>query len=237
MRGPTGSAGLVSSGGQRQGTVSGGRAAARDLRLPRLYALLRADPGWPVRHEAQERRETPDAQADGVAPGAGASCTRHWPRSTSGSPPFCAGHYGYSGRPHDYPALNGFYREVRRTWLRCLRRRSQKSRRMGWPEFETLTARFACQLQASLAHGRRRGYDAGYPREEPSAGKPPALETNQSDSFDSSRSTDQPDVQIMRNRKPVRTAEPKSGGDCLFCGAQTPGYSQGRAWVSSMPLR
>ncbi|WP_245315266.1 hypothetical protein [Bradyrhizobium yuanmingense] len=52
------------------------------------------------------------------------------------------GHYGYYGRPHNYPALNGFYREVRRTWLRCLRRRSQKSRRMGWLEFETLTARF-----------------------------------------------------------------------------------------------
>ncbi|MDF0523242.1 hypothetical protein P0R31_39225 [Bradyrhizobium yuanmingense] len=52
------------------------------------------------------------------------------------------GHYGYYGRPHNYPALNGFYREVRRTWLRCLRRRSQKSRRMSWPEFETLTARF-----------------------------------------------------------------------------------------------
>ncbi|MGY4353134.1 group II intron reverse transcriptase/maturase [Bradyrhizobium sp. GM7.3] len=52
------------------------------------------------------------------------------------------GHYGYYGRPHNYLALNGFYREVRRTWLRCLRRRSQKSRRMGWPEFETLTARF-----------------------------------------------------------------------------------------------
>ncbi|WP_247821919.1 group II intron reverse transcriptase/maturase [Bradyrhizobium sp. 187] len=33
-------------------------------------------------------------------------------------------------------------REVRRTWMRCLRRRSQKSRRMGWSEFETLTARF-----------------------------------------------------------------------------------------------
>jgi RNA-directed DNA polymerase len=52
------------------------------------------------------------------------------------------GHYCYYGRPHNYPALHGFYREVRRTWLRCLRRRSQKSRRMGWPEFETLTARF-----------------------------------------------------------------------------------------------
>ncbi|SPP98165.1 RNA-directed DNA polymerase [Bradyrhizobium vignae] len=50
------------------------------------------------------------------------------------------GHYGYYGRPHNYPALNGFYREVHRTWLRCLRRCSQKSRRMGWPEFETLTA-------------------------------------------------------------------------------------------------
>lgn len=52
------------------------------------------------------------------------------------------GHYGYYGRPHNYPALNGFYREVRRTWMRCLRRRSQKSRRMGWSEFETLTTHF-----------------------------------------------------------------------------------------------
>ncbi len=52
------------------------------------------------------------------------------------------GHYGYYGRPHNYPALNGFYREVRRIWLLCLRRRSQKSRCIRWPEFETLTARF-----------------------------------------------------------------------------------------------
>ncbi|MGY3294339.1 hypothetical protein ACVWWP_007406 [Bradyrhizobium sp. LM3.6] len=50
--------------------------------------------------------------------------------------------FRYYGRPHNYPALNGFYRELRRTWMRCLRRRSQKSRRMGWSEFETLTARF-----------------------------------------------------------------------------------------------
>jgi hypothetical protein len=52
------------------------------------------------------------------------------------------GHYGYYGRPHNYPALKGFYREVRRTWMRCLRRRSQKNRHMGWSEFETLTGRF-----------------------------------------------------------------------------------------------
>lgn len=57
-------------------------------------------------------------------------------------PAVLRGHYGYYGRPHNYPALND-YREVRRTWLRCLRRRSQKSRRMGWPEFETLTACFS----------------------------------------------------------------------------------------------
>lgn len=52
------------------------------------------------------------------------------------------GHYGYYGRPNNHPALNGFYREVRRTWQRCLRQRSQTSRRMEWEEFEALTARF-----------------------------------------------------------------------------------------------
>lgn len=56
------------------------------------------------------------------------------------------GHYGYYGRPHNYPALNGFYREIRRVWMRCLRRRSQKSRRMSWDEFDILTARFALPL-------------------------------------------------------------------------------------------
>lgn len=55
-------------------------------------------------------------------------------------------------------------------WLRCLRRRSQKSRRMGWSEFETLTARFRLPVPPSLALGHRRGYDADYPREEPGCG-------------------------------------------------------------------
>jgi len=35
-----------------------------------------------------------------------------------------------------------FLRQIRRTWLVCLRRRSQKSRRMGWGLFEHLTVRF-----------------------------------------------------------------------------------------------
>ncbi|WP_158044788.1 group II intron reverse transcriptase/maturase [Skermanella pratensis] len=52
------------------------------------------------------------------------------------------GHYGYYGRPHNYPALSGFRQQIRRIWFCCLRRRSQKSRRMGWDEFEALTTRF-----------------------------------------------------------------------------------------------
>ncbi len=52
------------------------------------------------------------------------------------------GHYGYFGMPHNWRALNGFRQEVRRIWFNCLRRRSQKNRRMGWDWFEALTARF-----------------------------------------------------------------------------------------------
>ena len=68
------------------------------------------------------------------------------------------GHYGYYGRPHNYPALNGFYQQARRIWFRCLRRRSQKSRRMGWLEFEILTARFALpvpRITRTWAQARR----------------------------------------------------------------------------------
>lgn len=52
------------------------------------------------------------------------------------------GHYGYYGRPHNYRALSSFRREVRRIWFTCLRRRSQKSRKMWWNDFEALTSRF-----------------------------------------------------------------------------------------------
>lgn len=44
----------------------------RGERRPETFAFLgftRADPGWPVHREAQDGREAPDAQADGVAPG------------------------------------------------------------------------------------------------------------------------------------------------------------------------
>jgi group II intron reverse transcriptase/maturase len=50
------------------------------------------------------------------------------------------GHNGYFGMPHNWRSLNGFLQEVRRIWFNCLRRRSQKNRRMGWDWFEALTA-------------------------------------------------------------------------------------------------
>ncbi len=52
------------------------------------------------------------------------------------------GHYNYFGMPHNWHALSGFHHEVRRIWLTCLRRRSQKDRRMGWDRFQALTERF-----------------------------------------------------------------------------------------------
>jgi group II intron reverse transcriptase/maturase len=50
------------------------------------------------------------------------------------------GHYGYYGMPHNWRALNGFLRELRRIWFNCLRRRSQKNRRMAWAWFEEVIA-------------------------------------------------------------------------------------------------
>jgi len=51
------------------------------------------------------------------------------------------GHYGYFGMPHNWRALNGFLQQIRRIWFNCLRRRSQKSRRMAWAWFEDATSR------------------------------------------------------------------------------------------------
>ena len=52
------------------------------------------------------------------------------------------GHYGYYGVSHNYPALSAFHQEVRRIWRRCLRRRSQKARRMDWDRFRAVLERF-----------------------------------------------------------------------------------------------
>jgi RNA-directed DNA polymerase len=49
-------------------------------------------------------------------------------------------HYGYFGVPHNWRSLNGFLPQVRRIWFNCLRRRSQKNRRMPWTWFEDVTS-------------------------------------------------------------------------------------------------
>jgi hypothetical protein len=52
------------------------------------------------------------------------------------------GYYGYYGRPQNLPALHALRQEMIRIWLTCLRRRSQKSRRMSWQTFADVVNRF-----------------------------------------------------------------------------------------------
>lgn len=104
------------------------------------YCGLTRDGRFIVKHKTEGKRLTRKLKA--LREGA----WRHMHRSLATQHKWLAavlrGHYGYYGRPHNYPALNGFYQQTRRIWFRCLRRRSQKSRRMSWLEFEILTARF-----------------------------------------------------------------------------------------------
>lgn len=51
------------------------------------------------------------------------------------------GHYRYYGVPGNFAAMQAFYNEMRRTWLRGLRRRSQK-RPMSWGHFLELLQKF-----------------------------------------------------------------------------------------------
>ena len=53
------------------------------------------------------------------------------------------GHCAYYGMPHNWRALAGFRRALRRIWFLCLRRRSQRSRRAGWDWFDAVTARYS----------------------------------------------------------------------------------------------
>ena len=52
------------------------------------------------------------------------------------------GHYAYYGLPHNWRALNGFRQNLLCIWFRCLRRRSQKGRRLGWARFKAMLERF-----------------------------------------------------------------------------------------------
>ena len=55
-------------------------------------------------------------------------------------------------------------------WLPCLQRRSQRSRRMWWNQFDdALTAPFPVRHLGSRDHDGRKRLDPRYPREKPSA--------------------------------------------------------------------
>ena len=61
------------------------------------------------------------------------------------------GHYRYYALPSNWDALNGFYDEVRRSWFRALRRRSQW--RLTWGRFNQWLERFPLP-RASILHTR-----------------------------------------------------------------------------------
>ena len=151
------------------------RAAAGNLRLSRLHPLLRVDTGWPVHCEAQDAEQAPDAQADGAAPGGLAAHARADGRAAT--------------LVRQRPA-----RPLRLLWAAEQLPRAERVspgesgasgsavyggavRRPGaWPgtASKRCSSAFLCHCLGSLILGRRRRHDAGYPREEPGAGKPHA---------------------------------------------------------------
>ena len=56
------------------------------------------------------------------------------------------GHHGYSGVPSDWRSLNVIRQDIRWIWLKCLQRRSQKNRRVGWEWFDEVTAHLPLPL-------------------------------------------------------------------------------------------
>ncbi|HUF47378.1 MAG TPA: hypothetical protein VMM93_06135, partial [Vicinamibacterales bacterium] len=61
------------------------------------------------------------------------------------------GHYRYYALPSNWHALNAFCAEVRRSWFRALRRRSQ--RRLTWDRFNQWSERFPLP-RARILHTR-----------------------------------------------------------------------------------
>ncbi len=61
------------------------------------------------------------------------------------------GHYRYYALPSNWHALDGFYDEIRRSWFRALRRRSQ--RRLTWDRFNQWLERFPLP-RARILHTR-----------------------------------------------------------------------------------
>ena len=72
------------------------------------------------------------------------------------------GYFNYHAIPGNRPALETFRRETVRSWLRALRRRSQRSR-LSWAVFGPLTARCIPRPQTLQPHPNDRFY-AKYPR-------------------------------------------------------------------------
>ena len=60
------------------------------------------------------------------------------------------GHYQYYGRPTNYRSLEKFVHTVRRIWRRWLERRT-RGRRLSWPRFTRILARYPL-LRPRITH-------------------------------------------------------------------------------------
>ncbi|MER8900020.1 reverse transcriptase domain-containing protein [Mesorhizobium sp. M0676] len=143
---------LIELGGSRpshdSGVASGGPRPSPFWASP----TTGADPGWPVivKHNTEGKRLTRKLRA--LRQDTWWLCTRQWLHSTGGSLPFCADTKATTaGRTTTQRSTDSIGKCAGYGY--GLRRRSQTSRRMGWSEFETLTARFP----ANYAHHSNLG--------------------------------------------------------------------------------
>jgi RNA-directed DNA polymerase len=93
-----------------------------------------------VYRQAQDTEQASVTQTDSAAQEAKRFMHRPLHEQHSWYASVLRGHYGYFGMPHNWRSLNGFLQDIRRVWFNCLKRRSQKNRRMGWDWFEAVTA-------------------------------------------------------------------------------------------------
>jgi len=130
------------------GRFAASTRARRGERRPETFAFLgfthycgrTRDGRFIVKHKTQSRRLTRKLAA--LRPEARRLTRRPPAEQHRWRVSVLSGHYAYFGMPHNWRALNGFLREVRRIWFNCLRRRSQKTRPMPWSWFEQIGACF-----------------------------------------------------------------------------------------------
>jgi hypothetical protein len=78
------------------------------------------------------------------------------------------GFVNYFAVPGNMPTLKGFHHQLCRTWLKALRRRSQKGRKLTWEKFAGIYPKWLPQPRCKHPWPNQR-FGRHYPRQEPYA--------------------------------------------------------------------